>query len=92
VFEALSYECRLVDLQTLELQSNDITSLSRALEHCTSLTYVDLSDNRLEGPVFADLWVLLVYEALRLLVYEALRPRLRRPLGIRLLLYEALSY
>ena len=47
----------LVDLQTLELQSNDITVLPRALEHCTCLTYVDLSDNKLEGPVFADLWV-----------------------------------
>jgi Leucine-rich repeat (LRR) protein len=48
---------KLVDLQTLELQSNDIVLLPRALEHCTALTYVDLSDNRLEGPVFADLWV-----------------------------------
>jgi len=44
---------RLIDLQTLELQSNDIVSLPRAMEHCTGLTYVDLSNNRIEGPVFA---------------------------------------
>ena len=48
---------RLVDMHTLELQSNNLKTLPRELERCTALTHVNLSDNRLEGPLFAEPWV-----------------------------------
>ena len=48
---------RLVALESLELQNNEIRHLPRQMEKCTSLTLLNLADNNLEGPVFADLWV-----------------------------------
>lgn len=35
----------LTKLQTLSLRENDLVTVSSAIEHCTALTYLDLSDN-----------------------------------------------
>jgi Leucine-rich repeat (LRR) protein len=72
---------RLVTLQTLDLRANWLQSLPRELECLTALTDVDLSDNRLTGPVLLGLWIG-AWENLRQFNVK-LNPELRRlPLSV----------